>query len=86
MFVSVKLDRQVDNALRAFEKAIRSYPEVAEGWLMTGNRDYLLRVAVRDTAAFEHFLTGRLTKLPSVASIESSIPLRRIKVGRNRVR
>lgn len=81
VFVSVKLDRQVDDALQEFEKAIRSYPEVVEGWLMTGNRDYLLRIAVGDTAAFEHFLTGRLTKLSSVASIESSIPLRRLKVG-----
>lgn len=80
VFVSVKLDRQVDDALQDFEKAIRSYPEVVEGWLMTGNRDYLLRIAVRDTAAFENFLTGRLTKLPQVASIESSIPLRRLKL------
>jgi Lrp/AsnC family transcriptional regulator, leucine-responsive regulatory protein len=86
VFMSVKLDRQVDDALQDFEKAIRSYPEVVEGWLMTGNRDYLLRVAVRDTAEFEHFLTGRLTKLPSVASIESSIPLRRVKVGHVRTR
>lgn len=81
VFVSVKLDRQVDDALKEFERAIRSYPEVVEGWLMTGNRDYLLRIAVRDTDAFEHFLTGRLTKLPQVASIESSIPLRCVKNG-----
>jgi Lrp/AsnC family leucine-responsive transcriptional regulator len=86
VFVSVKLDRQVDDALQDFEKAIRSYPEVVEAWLMTGNRDYLLRVAVQDTDAFEHFLTGRLTRLPQVASIESSIPLRRVKSGPARAR
>ena len=46
---------------------------------MTGSFDYLLRVAVGDLAEFERFLTGRLTKLPGVASLESSIPIRRVK-------
>ena len=86
VFVSVKLDRQVDDTLKVFENAIRTYPEVVDCWLMTGNRDYLLRVAVRDIGEFETFLTGRLTKLPVVASIESSIPLRRVKSGISRSR
>lgn len=86
VFVSVKLDRQIDDTLREFETAIRNYPEVVDCWLMTGNRDYLLRVAARDIAEFEAFLTGRLTKIPAVASIESSIPLRRIKSGISRSR
>ena len=86
VFVSVKLIQQVDDALREFEAAIRNQPEVVDCWLMTGNRDYLLRVAVRDIAAFEAFLTGRLTKIPAVASIESSIPLRRVKSGFSRSR
>ncbi|WDR07447.1 Lrp/AsnC family transcriptional regulator [Devosia rhodophyticola] len=81
VFVSVKLDRQVDDALARFESAIRSFPEVVDCWLMTGNRDYLLRVATRGLADFERFLTGTFTKIPGVASIESSIPLRRVKAG-----
>ena len=86
VFVSVKLDKQVDVALREFETAIRAHPEVVDCWLMTGNRDYLLRLAVRDIAEFEHFLTGTLTKAPGVASLESSIPLRRVKSGISRSR
>jgi Lrp/AsnC family leucine-responsive transcriptional regulator len=86
VFVSVKLDRQVDDTLQEFETAIRGYAEVVDCWLMTGNRDYLLRVAVRDISEFEFFLTGKLTKVPSVASIESSIPLRRVKSGISRSR
>ena len=79
VFVSVRLDRQIDGALARFEAAIRTLPEVVDCWLMTGNRDYLLRVATADLAEFENFLVGRLTKVPGVASIESSIPLRRVK-------
>lgn len=81
VFVSVKLDRQVDDALAKFEDAIGQMPEVVDCWLMTGNRDYLLRVVTRDMGEFEQFLTTKLTRLAPVAGIESSIPLRRVKAG-----
>ena len=79
VFVSVRLDRQVDDRLVTFETEARNCPEVVDCWLMTGSFDYLLRVAVFDMNEFESFLTGRLTKIPGVASIESSIPVRRVK-------
>jgi Lrp/AsnC family transcriptional regulator, leucine-responsive regulatory protein len=79
VFVSVRLDRQIDGTLAGFEAAIRAFPEVVDCWLMTGNRDYLLRIATSSLAEFEAFLTGRLTRVPGVAAIESSIPLRRVK-------
>lgn len=79
VFVSVRLDRQIDERLVAFEAEIRRCPEIVDCWLMTGSFDYLLRVAVGDLQEFEHFLTGRLTKLSGVASLESSIPIRRVK-------
>ncbi|SFH98460.1 Lrp/AsnC family transcriptional regulator [Albimonas pacifica] len=81
VFVSVKLDRQVDEALAKFEAAVAAFPEVVDCWLMTGARDYLLRIATAGLPEFEAFLVGRLTRAPGVASIESSIPLRRVKGG-----
>ncbi|MEM8790675.1 MAG: Lrp/AsnC family transcriptional regulator [Pseudomonadota bacterium] len=84
VFVSVQLDRQVDEALAIFEAAVQSFPEVVDCWLMTGNRDYLLRVVTTDLSAFERFLVGQLTKVEGVSSIESSIPLRRVKAGLTR--
>ena len=85
VFISVKLDKQIDEALVKFEAAIRLFPEVGDWWLMTGNRDYLLRIATNGLSEFERFLVGKFTKLPGVASIESSIPLRRVKVGMARI-
>ncbi|MEH6647298.1 Lrp/AsnC family transcriptional regulator [Sulfitobacter sp.] len=79
VFISVRLDRQIDDRLVMFEREVRLCPQIVDCWLMTGSFDYLLRVAVRDLEEFEHFLTGRLTKLPGVASLESSIPIRRVK-------
>ncbi len=84
VFVSVKLDKQIDDALKAFEAKVRSYREVVDCWLMTGNRDYLIRIATADLVEFEEFLTGKLTRVEGVASIESSIPLRRVKAGNAR--
>lgn len=84
VFVSVQLSRQVDQDLMEFERSILDFPEVSDCWLMTGNRDYLLRVITPDLAAFETFLTGKLTKLAGVSNIESSVSLRRVKTSRRR--
>lgn len=81
VFVSVQLDKQVDEALVQFETAIATFPEVVDCWLMTGDRDYLMRVATTGLRDFEAFLVGRLTKVAGVASIQSSIPIRRVKTG-----
>lgn len=79
VFVSVRLDQQIDDRLVSFERELGRFPEVVDCWLMTGSFDYLIRIAVHDLNEFERFLTGRLTKLPGVASLESSIPIRRVK-------
>lgn len=86
VFVSVRLERQIDEELARFEAHIEALPEVVDCWLMTGNHDYLLRVVTRDIEDFEKFLVGQLTKLGGISSIESSIPLRCVKSGYARYR
>lgn len=77
--MSVQLDKQIDDALAAFESAILQFPEVVDCWLMTGNRDCPMRVVATNLGDFEAFLVGKLSKVEGVASIGSSIPLRRVK-------
>jgi Lrp/AsnC family leucine-responsive transcriptional regulator len=79
VFISIKLERQREKDLEAFAKAISRWPEVLECYLMTGHRDYLLRVVVEDLSAYEKFLKQKLTLVPGVASIESSFALDQIK-------
>ena len=79
VFVSVKLEMQREEALDRFETAIRDCPEVVECYLMTGPRDYLLRVVAADLAAYERFLKDVLTRIEGVASIESSFALTQVK-------
>jgi DNA-binding Lrp family transcriptional regulator len=79
VFVSIKLDRQKQDALDRFAKTIARWPEVLECYLMTGPRDYWLRVVVPDLAAYERFLKTKLTRLDGIASIESSFALEQVK-------
>lgn len=79
VFVSVKLARQREEALERFESAVRACPEVVECYLMTGPRDYLLRVVAKDLSAYERFLKETLTRVEGVDSIESSFALAQVK-------
>ena len=66
----------------AFARAITAWPEVMECYLMTGARDFLLRVVCADLSAYEAFLRDRLTQLDGVGSIESSFALGQVKYSR----
>jgi Lrp/AsnC family leucine-responsive transcriptional regulator len=79
VFASIKLERQREEELDRFAAAVMRWPEVADCHLMTGPRDYLLRIIVSDLAAYERFLKDKLTRLDNVASIESSFALGQVK-------
>ncbi|MBY0381373.1 MAG: Lrp/AsnC family transcriptional regulator [Xanthobacteraceae bacterium] len=79
VFISIKLERQKEEDLDRFAKAISNWSEVLECYLMTGNRDYLLRVVAADLASYETFLKTKLTRLNGIASIESSFALSQVK-------
>jgi len=79
VFISIRLERQHEEALENFEAKIKSYDEVLECYLMTGQRDYLLRVVAQDLRSYERFLKDKLTRIDGVASIESSFALSQIK-------
>lgn len=78
-FVSIRLERQTDAAIRAFEQAIQDLDEVQECYLMTGARDYLLRVVSHSLQAYERFVRERLTRIEGIASIESSFAFNQVK-------
>ena len=79
VIVQVTLEKQVEPALEAFEKAVRERPEVMECYLMTGDADYLLRVLVPDVPAFERFILDFLSRVPGVGNIKSSFALKQVK-------
>lgn len=78
-FASIKLERQREEDLDRFSKAVARWPEVVDCYLMTGQRDYLMRIVARDLEAYEQFLKDKLTRLDGVASIETSFALKQVK-------
>lgn len=78
VFVSVSMDKQHEETLEAFEREVRTWPEVMECYLMTGDSDYLLRIVARDLQAYNRFLMEKLTRMPGLANIRSSFSLKQV--------
>lgn len=79
VFISIKMSSQREDELARFGAAVSGWPEVLECYLMTGPRDYLLRVVVEDLAGYQQFLRKKLTRQKGIASIESSFALEQVK-------
>ena len=78
-FVSVRLENQTDGTLKVFEEGISHLDEVVDCWLVTGNRDYLLRVVAINLKTYEKFMREDLTKIKGIASIETNFALGSVK-------
>lgn len=72
-YMMVGLNQHTKAALEDFERAMRAAPQVVECHNITGTVEYLLRVEVRDLAAYKHFHTERLGTLAQVNSITSYV-------------
>lgn len=78
VFVFIRLKEQNRPSLQAFESRICARPEVMECYLMTGDEDYLIRVAVPDIGALERFIIEELSPMPEVEKIRSSFALKQV--------
>jgi Lrp/AsnC family transcriptional regulator, leucine-responsive regulatory protein len=78
-FVRVNLQLHQSEQVEGFRKAIAQMPEVLECHHVTGDYDYLLKVALRNRKDLERFAVERLTPIPGVARIYTSLVLRVVK-------
>ena len=79
VFISISLKQQSREALQAFEERISVRDEVMECYLMTGDADYLIRVAVPDMQALEGFILEQLSPIAQVEKIRSSFALKQVR-------
>lgn len=79
VFISISLTAQNKASLAEFERRIAEHEEVMECYLMTGDSDYLIRVAVADIAALEKFIIEQLTPIPGIEKIRSSFALKQVR-------
>lgn len=79
VFISISLKQQSRETLQAFEERITLRDEVMECYLMTGDADYLLRVAVADMPALERFILEQISPIAQVEKIRSSFALKQVR-------
>jgi DNA-binding Lrp family transcriptional regulator len=75
----VRMSRQTVEARAEFEEFIQSREEIVECYAMSGEWDYLLRIAVRDVADYDRFVMRGVLAHPSVAHAASNFALRQVK-------
>ena len=79
VFVQITVEKQTKEKLAEFEKQVKECPQIMECYLMSGDSDYMLRLAVSDASDYERLHMDVLTALPGVSQIKSSFALRTVK-------
>ena len=75
VFAHVKLTSHGRSNLSAFAAAVQSFPEVMDCYVVLGNVDFLLRIVTEDIKAYEQFFFEKLSQLPGIQEVNSSIVL-----------
>lgn len=79
VFVEVTLDRHDEKVLEQFGQALAEIPEIIEAHLVTGDYDYLVKVAGAGTEHYERFLRESLYRIPGIRHSRSTFALRSLK-------
>ncbi len=79
IFIEIKILSTRRSDMEAFETAIADMPEILECHMISGEFDYLVRVASRDTKAYEHLYRNRLSRIPSVAEMKTLLTVSTVK-------
>ena len=77
--VQISMDRHTPDRFEQFEAIIKSWPQVLECILITGqSADFQLKVLVKDMEEYQDFLLNRITRIPGVSDVHSSFVLRQV--------
>jgi len=79
IFAQIKLNAHGRANLDEFADAIRAFPEVLECYVLMGSVDFLIRIVATDIEAYERFFFDRLSQLPGVQEVNSTVALSEIK-------
>ena len=79
VLLAVAMTEHTDENRQNFEHHVASLPEVTECYSVSGERDYILQVVVRDMEAYNQFLNAQILKHSAVRSASSTFVLRRVK-------
>jgi len=75
----VAMTEHTDENRQGFERHVALLPEVTECFSVSGDRDYVLHVVVKDMDTYNEFLNSHVLKHSAVRSASSTFVLRRVK-------
>ena len=78
-FIHISLQMHQVTQVEKFREATRKMPEVLECHHITGEYDYLLKVVLRNRKDLERFVVDKLTPIPGVARIHTSLVFTEVK-------
>ena len=78
-FISVSLQLHQFDAIERFKELVQDMPEVLECHHITGEFDYLLKAVFRNRDELQEFVVNKLTPIPGMARINTSLVLIEIK-------
>jgi Lrp/AsnC family leucine-responsive transcriptional regulator len=78
-FVQVKLQQHADDVVTTFQRELAKFDEVISCFAVTGDSDFLIYVTVPDLESLGSTVLKRLTKIPGVRDVHSSIVLATVK-------
>ena len=79
VFCHIKLVQHTKDFITTFENEVMQLNEVLECFHVSGDYDYILKVAVRDMEAFREFMVTKLTGLQHIGSTHSSFVIGEVK-------
>jgi len=77
-FVVVKTSQHNAEWLRAFNKAVKEMPEITEAHRLAGDMDYILKVQVASTRAYDEFYKRLISKV-AMSSVTSCLSMETLK-------
>jgi len=83
-FVEAKMSDTREEALDAFNKAVKLIPEVEECHMIAGSYDYLIKVRTADVTAYRKVLAESISSLPCVASTSTYVSMQSVKDSNSR--
>lgn len=81
MIIDVTLEKENLELINSFKEAMRAHPQVMQCYYVTGEKDFVLIVCMRDMEAFECFLNEYCIGNPAISRFSSSVVVDAVKVG-----
>ena len=76
--VFITMRREDREILMSFESGLASIPNVVQAERLFGDPDYLLRVVTTDLAAYQRLQDEKLTALPGIQRMTSTLVMKRV--------